>query len=45
MITLGTYDVVQLDDGWTVVTADGKASAHYENTVVILQDGVEILTL
>lgn len=45
MITLGTYDVVHLDDGWTVVTADGKASAHYENTVVILQDGVEILTL
>lgn len=45
MITLGTYKVEQLSDGWTIVTADGKPSAHYENTVVILPEGVEILTL
>lgn len=45
MITLGTYAVKQLADGWTIVTLDAKPSAHYENTVVILPDGVEILTL
>lgn len=45
MITLGTYKVKQLTDGWTIVTEDAKASAHYENTVVIMPDGVEILTL
>jgi methionyl aminopeptidase len=45
MITLGTYKVEQLSDGWTIVTADGKPSAHYENTVVIMPEGVEILTL
>ncbi|HKL73547.1 MAG TPA: type I methionyl aminopeptidase [Clostridia bacterium] len=45
MITLGTYKVEQLNDGWTIVTEDGSASAHYENTVVIMPEGVEILTL
>ena len=45
MINLGTYKVEMLDDGWTVVTADGKPSAHYENTVAITESGVEILTL
>lgn len=46
MITAGTYKVVQdRRDGWTVVTADGKPAAHYENTVLIKEDGVEILTL
>ncbi len=45
MVNAGTYDVVMLDDGWTVVTADGKPSAHYENTVAITEDGVEILSL
>ncbi len=45
MVNAGTYDVVMLDDGWTVVTADGKPSAHYENTVAITPDGVEILSL
>lgn len=44
MINEGTSDVAQLDDGWTVVTADGKASAHYENTVLITADGYEILS-
>ena len=45
MINLGTYEVYQLDDGWTIVTDDGKPSAHYENTVIIQENGVEIITL
>ncbi|MDE6504422.1 MAG: type I methionyl aminopeptidase [Clostridia bacterium] len=46
MINAGTYKVlVDRNDGWTVVTADGKPAAHYENTVLIKEDGVEILTL
>lgn len=45
MITLGDYHVKTLPDGWTAVTVDGSPAAHYENTVVITDDGVEILTL
>ena len=46
MINLGTRKVMQVEgDDWTVFTADGKPSAHYENTVVIRPEGVEILTL
>lgn len=45
MINAGSPDVCRLSDGWTVVTEDGKPSAHYENTLVITDDGVEILTL
>lgn len=46
MITMGAYKVLtDRRDGWTVVTADGKPAAHYENTVLITEDGVEILTL
>lgn len=46
MITMGTYKVnFNRDDGWTVTTADGRPAAHYENTVLITEDGVEILTL
>ena len=45
MINEGTRNVVQMPDGWTIKTADGKLSAHYENTVVITSDGPEILTL
>ncbi|TCW61287.1 type I methionyl aminopeptidase [Treponema sp. J25] len=45
MINLGTGDVTLLDDGWTVVTADGKLSAHWEHTIAIFQDHTEILTL
>jgi len=45
MITMGTFRVKTLDDGWTAVTADGLPAAHYENTVVIKDGGVEILTL
>lgn len=45
MINMGGYQVDFLSDGWTVETRDKKPSAHYENTVVIREDGVEILTL
>ncbi|AQS02827.1 type I methionyl aminopeptidase [Clostridium beijerinckii] len=45
MVNVGTYKVKTLKDGWTVVTADSSLSAHYENTVAILSDGPEILTL
>lgn len=45
MINMGRYEVYTLDDGWTVKTRDGMPSAHYENTVAIREDGVEILTL
>lgn len=45
MSTLGKRDVWLEDNDWTVSTVDGKPSAHYENTVIITKDGVEILTL
>lgn len=45
MINIGKYDVKTLEDQWTVVTRDGSLSAHYENTVAILEHGYEILTL
>lgn len=45
MINMGTARVFQLDDGWTVVTADGKPSAHYENTVLITEGEPRLLTL
>lgn len=44
MINLGTRYIEILQDDWTVVTADGKPSAHYENTVVVTENGCEILT-
>ena len=44
MINEGTYHVDVLDDGWTVVTADGGLSAHYENTILITESGAEVLT-
>lgn len=46
MINMGTFKVnFNRADGWTVTTADKKPAAHYENTVLIKEDGVEILTL
>jgi len=44
MVNVGTYAVRVLDDGWTAVTQDGSLSAHFEHTIVILDDGAEILT-
>ena len=45
MVNAGVYDVKVLKDGWTTVTADGKLSAHYENTVLITDGEPEILTV
>jgi methionyl aminopeptidase len=44
MINAGTYEWILLNDGWTVITADGKLSAQYEHTVAIGKDGPIILT-
>ncbi len=44
MLTYGKRYVCILDDDWTIVTADGEPSAHYEHTVVVTKDGYEILT-
>jgi len=45
MVNEGTYRVKTLEDGWTVKTADGKLSAHFEHTIAITKDGPELLTL
>lgn len=45
MVNAGDYKVCVLDDEWTVVTADGSLSAHYENTILITKGECEILTL
>lgn len=45
MINEGTFEVSSLDDGWTVVTDDDGYSAHYENTIVVTENGCEILSL
>jgi methionyl aminopeptidase len=44
MFNLGTHETRTLDDGWTVVTADGALSAHWEHTVAVTHDGPEVLT-
>lgn len=44
MINAGTGEVELLDDDWTVVTADGKLSAHWEHTLAVTEKGVEVLT-
>ncbi len=44
MITDGGYDVETLDDGWTVITTDRSDSAHFEHTIVVRENGPEILT-
>ncbi len=44
MVNLGTYKVKILSDGWTVVTADGKLSAHFEHTIAITSNGPDILS-
>jgi methionyl aminopeptidase len=45
MINLGTHEtILDVQDGWTVRTADGKLSAQFEHTVLVTDDGVEIMT-
>lgn len=45
MINMGKKEIAMLRDGWGIVTRDGSPSAHYENTILITNEGVEILTL
>ena len=45
MVNVGTWRTQALEDGWTVVTADGKLSAHFEHTMAIGEHGAEVLTL
>ncbi len=45
MVNAGTWEIKVLKDGWTVKTADGKLSAHYENTILITDGEPEILTM
>ena len=44
MVNVGTHEVKELSDGWTVVTSDGKLSAHYEHTVAVTGNGAMLLT-
>lgn len=44
MLNMGTWETVQMDDGWTVKTADGSLSAHFEDTLLITENGAEVLT-
>lgn len=45
MLNLGTHEWTMWDDGWTVVTADGRRSAQFEHTLLVTETGAEILTL
>ena len=44
MVNVGTYDTIELDDGWSVVTADGGLSAHFEHTIAVTEGGPEVFT-
>ncbi len=44
MVNVGTFDTYVLDDGWSVMTADGKLSAHFEHTIAVTDDGPEVFT-
>ena len=44
MLTAGRRNVAILDDDWTIVTQDGSPAAHFEHTIAVLEDGIEILT-
>lgn len=44
MVTLGTYETHELDDGWTVKTDDGSLAAHFEHTVAVTENGLWVLT-
>jgi methionyl aminopeptidase len=44
MVTMGSWEVRILDDGWTAVTQDGSLAAHFEHTVAVTENGPEVLT-
>ena len=45
MVIQGKHDILELEDGWTIITKDGSMSAHYENTILITEKEPEILTI
>ena len=45
MVNVGSYDTYQLDDGWSVMTADGSLSAHFEHTIAVTDNGPEVFTV
>ncbi len=45
MVIAGRPDILELDDGWTIISEDGTNTAHYENTILITENEPEILTL
>ncbi len=45
MVNAGSPRTKLLDDGWSVVTADGRLSAHFEHTIAVTEDGPEVLTV
>jgi methionyl aminopeptidase len=44
MVTMGSWEVRILEDGWTAVTQDGSLAAHFEHTVAVTENGPEVLT-
>ena len=44
MLNLGTWETTLQEDGWTVVTADGALSAHFEDTIAVTENGADVLT-
>jgi methionyl aminopeptidase len=44
MVTMGSWEVQVLEDGWTAVTSDGSMAAHFEDTIAITEDGPEVIT-
>lgn len=45
MVIQGKSNILELEDGWTIVTEDGSLSAHYENTILITENEPKILTI
>jgi methionyl aminopeptidase len=45
MVNAGGPETVELADGWSVVTADGRRSAHFEHTIAVTDDGPEVFTI
>ena len=45
MINMGSKDVYTKKDGWTICTKDGMPSAHFEHTIVVTEDGPQVLTI
>jgi methionyl aminopeptidase len=45
MVNVGSFETYVLDDGWSVMTEDGKLSAHFEHTIAVTENGPEVFTL